>query len=229
MSYAPVRPNILRTTAEAMAFLRPGTPLAVAPAMPRGNGQPILVFPVIGRGDHHAAPVRAALNQLGYRAFGWGLGTNAGPTPRLLAGVEHRVMALHAEHGPLSVVGFSFGGVLARLVAHLHPDKVSQVITVCSPFRRTIDSAFLPLRPLLPAWGTPDLPGLEARVAGLLPVPGTFIFTKADGIVAWESCIEPSQPDDCFSISGMHVTITRDPEVLAIIACRLIRDLPQRV
>ncbi len=196
--------------------------------MPRGNGQPVLVFPVIGRGDDHAAPVRAALCQLGYRAYGWGLGTNAGPTPRILAGVQHRLMALHAEHGPLPVVGFSFGGVLARLVTHLHPEKVTQVITVCSPFRRTLDSAFLPLRPLIPAWRTPDLPGLEARVAGPLARPGTFIFTRADGIVAWESCIEPTQPEDCFEISGNHVTITRDPDVLEIIARRLVRALPER-
>jgi len=135
---------------------------------------------------------------------------------------------LHAEHGPLHLIGFSLGGVYARLLTHLHPDKVSQVITVCSPFRRTLDSAFLPLRPLLPAWRTPDLPGLEAKVAKPLPASGTFIFTRADGIVAWESCIEPSQPEDCFEISGMHVTITRNPEVLEIIASRLARYLPER-
>jgi hypothetical protein len=132
-------------------------------------------------------------------------------------------------YGPVDVVGFSLGGVFARLLAYLHPDEVRQVVTVCSPFRNTVDSAFLPLRPLLPAWRTPHLPGLSVKIAGRLPVPGTFIFTRNDGIVAWESCVEPAQPEDCFEIFGMHVTIVCDPEVLAIVANRLPRDLPEKI
>lgn len=225
--YAPVRPGIRRTTAEAVAFLRPSRALHVDPTLPWGKGQPVLVLPVTGRGDAHAAPMRAALDVLGYRTFGWGLGTNAGPTPRLLAGIERRLTALHALHGTLDVVGFSLGGVFARLLAHLHPDKVRQVATVCSPFRETVDSAFLPLRPLLPLlWRTPNLLDLSARAARPLPVPGTFIYSRNDGIVAWQSCIEPSQPEDCFEIAGPHVTIVRDPDVLAILTHRLARALP---
>lgn len=224
-TYAPVRPAIRRTTAEAMAFLRPNAVLVADPALPRGEGRPVLVLPVIGRGDAHAAPMRAALGQLGYHAFGWGLGTNLGPTPRILAGIERRLLALHAQHGPLDIVGFSLGGVFARYLAHLHPGKVRQVATVCSPFREVLGSAFLPLRPLLRAWRTPDLPGIAAIAARPLPVPGTFLFSRNDGIVAWESCIEPSQPGDCFEIPGLHVTITRDSDVLAILARRFARDL----
>jgi pimeloyl-ACP methyl ester carboxylesterase len=223
--YAPVRPAIRRTTAEAIAFLRRKPGLIVDPALPRGAGQPVLVLPVIGRGDEHAAPAHAALDQLGYRSFGWGLGTNIGPTPRLLAGMERRLLALHAAHGPLIIAGFSLGGVYARLLAHLHPDKILQVATICSPFRAPADSAFLPLRPFLRVWRTPDLPAMAHRAAQPLPVPGTFIFSRNDGIVAWRSCVEPSQPQDCFEIRGLHVTIYRDPDVLAILAHRFARDL----
>ena len=106
MAYAPVRPAIRRTTAEAIAFLRPNPILFVDPTLPRGDGRPVLsVLPVIGRGDVHAAPIRDALDQLGYRSFGWGLGTNIGPTPWLLAGIERRLLALHAKLGPLDVAG----------------------------------------------------------------------------------------------------------------------------
>jgi pimeloyl-ACP methyl ester carboxylesterase len=227
--YVPVRPSFRRTTAEAVAFLRRDLALTVHPSLPRGAGQPVLVLPVVGRGDGHAATMRAALDQLGYQAFGWGLGRNIGPTPRLLAGAEQRLVSLHAEHGQVDVIGFSLGGVFARLLAHLHPDKVRQVVTVCSPFRNTVDSAFLPLRALLPAWRIPDLPSLSEKLSGRLPVPGTFIFTRNDGIVAWQSCVEPAQPEDCFEISGMHVTIVCDPEVLAIIARRLARELSDQM
>ncbi|WP_158743812.1 triacylglycerol lipase [Acidisphaera sp. L21] len=224
--YAPVRPTIRRTTAEAIAFVRRRPSLVVDPALPRGDGRPVLILPVIGRGDEHAAVARYALDQLGYRAFGWGLGRNIGPTPRLLAGIERRLLELHAQHGKLDVIGFSLGGVFARLLAHRHPDKLRQVVTVCSPFRRPMDSAFIPLRPFLRLWRTPDLLGMAHRVAQPLPVPGTFIFSRNDGIVAWQSCIEPTQPDDCFEIPGLHVTIYRDRDVLEILAHRLARDLP---
>ncbi len=60
-------------------------------------------------------------------------------------------------------------------------------------------------------------------------MPGTFIFTRNDGIVAWESCVEPAQPEDCVEIFGMHVTIVCNPEVLAIVANRLPRDLPEKI
>jgi len=223
---SPVRPVLRYTTAEAIAFLRPTTAILIDPALPRGDGHPILVLPVTGRGDRHAEPMRQALDQLGYRSFGWELGTNFGPTPRILAGIERRLVTLHAQHGSLDVVGFSLGGVFARLLAHLHPDKVRQVVTVCSPCREIVDSAFLPLRPFLRVWRTPDLLELAARAASPLPVPGTFVFSRNDGIVAWESCIEPARPEDCFEISGPHVSITRDPDVLRILAHRLPRRLP---
>ncbi len=208
-----------------MAFLRPNASLVVDPTLPRGDGRPLLVLPVIGRGDLHAAPTRAAFDQLGYRTFGWELGTNVGPTPQLLAGTERRLIALHAEHGPVTIAGFSMGGIFARLLAHLHPEKVRQVATICSPFREPLDSAFLPLRPFLRAWRTPNLLEVARKVAQPLEVPGTFIFSRNDGIVAWRSCVEPAQPEDCFEIPGLHVTINRDPVVLAILARRFGRKI----
>ena len=226
VDYKPIRPTLRRTTAEAVAFLRPKPTLRVDPTLPRGEGRPVLLLPVIGRGDGHTDEMRVVLESLGFCAFGWGLGTNVGPTPQILAGLERRLLTLHATHGPLHVAGFSLGGVFARFLAHRHPDKVRQVATVCSPFRETLDSAFLPIRPLLRAWRAPDLLDIAATTAQPLPVPGTFIYSRADGIVAWESCIEPLQPEDCFETASLHVTITRHPEVLAILARRFARDLP---
>ncbi len=224
-AYLPARPALGRTLAEALAFLRPRSILRLG-TLPRLNGRPVLVLPVIGRGDPHSASMRAALDALGCRTFGWALGTNIGPTPAILAGIERRLLSLHAQHGALDVIGFSLGGVFARLLAHRHPDKMRQVITVCSPFRAIVRSAFIPLQPLLPFWRTPHLLQIAAQAARPLPIPGTFIYSRNDGIVAWRSCIEPDQPDDCFEIPGPHVTITQDTDVLTILAHRLARDPP---
>lgn len=223
--YVPARPNLQRTLAEGIAFIRSRPPLRTNRALPSLEGRQVLVLPVIGRGDVHTASMRAALDALGCRTFGWALGTNFGPTPAILSGFERRFLSLHARHGALDIIGFSLGGVFARQLGHRHPDKVHQIITVCSPFRDLLRSAVVPLRPLLPLWRTPGLAEIADRAAQSLPVPGTFIFSRNDGIVAWQSCIEPDQPDDCFEICGPHVTITRDADVLAILASRLARKL----
>ena len=224
--YLPARPSLQHTLAEAIAFVRPRHRLRSDPTLPTLNGRRVLVLPVIGRGDTHTAPIRAALDALGCRTFAWALGTNFGPTPVILAGIERRLLSLHAQHGVIDVIGFSLGGVFARHLGHLHPDKIRQVTTVCSPFRQPLGIAFVPLQPLLPFWRTPNLLEIAALAARPLPVPGTFLFSRNDGIVAWQSCIEPDQPEDCFEIAGPHVTIINDADVLTILAHRLARDLP---
>ena len=223
-AYIPARPPVQRTLAEAFAFVRPPWSLRVPRETPRLERRPVLVLPVIGRADAHTAQVRARLDALGCSTFGWGLGTNYGPTPDILRGMERRLLSLHAQHGAVTVIGFSLGGIFARRLSHRHPDEVREVITVCSPFRAVLDSAFMPLRPLIPLWRTPHLTEIAAQAARPIPAPGTFIYSRNDGIVAWRSCIEPTQPEDCFEIAGAHVTITRDADVLAIIARRLARD-----
>lgn len=223
--YVPSRPTLRRTVAEAIAFARTRPALRIDASLPPLVGRRALVLPVIGRGDAHTAAMRAALDALECHTFAWELGTNVGPTVAILDGIERRLLALHAEHGAIDIIGFSLGGVFARRLGHSHPDKIRQVITVCSPFRELLRSAAIPLGPLLPLWRTPGLAEIAAQAARPLPLPGTFIFSRNDGIVAWQSCIEPEQPDDCFEISGPHVTITRDADVLAILAQRLARDL----
>ena len=45
---------------------------------PRGDGHAVLVLPGLGGGDPSTAPLRWLLDRLGYRSYGWGLGTNGG-------------------------------------------------------------------------------------------------------------------------------------------------------
>src|SRR5580698_10421490 len=114
---------------------------------PPGDGSPVLVLPGNLRTDRQTARFRDGLTMLGYVPFGWELGTNWGPKTRLVEGVTSRLSALAKLHGPVRLVGFSMGGLFARFLAHARPPMVSQAITVCSPFRDPLDSAWLPLRP----------------------------------------------------------------------------------
>jgi hypothetical protein len=70
--------------------------------------------------DAVTRPLRDFLARCGYRALGWELGVNWGlvnwgPTPRLLAGRRARLCELNRLAGaPVSVIGVSLGGILAR-------------------------------------------------------------------------------------------------------------------
>src|ERR1700722_5361213 len=88
------RPPLRRTFAEAMALFSPARmpPVdALLAAAPRGDGHAVLVLPGLFCGDGYTAVVREHLSTLGYAAHGWDLGTNIGPTRRLLQGAMDRL------------------------------------------------------------------------------------------------------------------------------------------
>ena len=221
--YRPARPPFRAVLQELGTFLVREKRPAVSDRdlIPSGSQPPVLVIPALIRGDGHTRGLRAALIQAGYPAYGWDLGVDWGPTPKLLAGVEARFLALSDAMGPISLIGLSMGGLFCRWLACRHPARVRQVITVCTPFRAAVDSFWLPLRPLLPLWPLPDLEAMALRLENPLPVPGTFLYSPRDGIVAWESCLDRRFPDDCFAIDGSHVTISMDPSVRRIVLQRL--------
>jgi pimeloyl-ACP methyl ester carboxylesterase len=185
--------------------------------LPRGHGRVVLVVPAFLTTDAVSAPLRRFLTQCGYRAVGWSLGVNWGPTPRLLAGLRARLSELSgAAGGPIGVIGVSLGGVLARDLAHDRPGDISQLITLASPCRLPTASTLEPLFRLLARCYSPSID--LARFAAPLRVPTTAIYTRDDGIVAWESCCEQSAGGSAIEVSGAHLTICRNPAVLRALA-----------
>ena len=226
----PRRPSLATMLIEAAAFLRSLAERGdVSPGadIPRGDGHAVLVLPSVGRGDGQTAPIRAFLAAVGYRPFGWELGINFGPTAKLLAGAMDRLTVLAAAHGPVSLVGYSMGGLFARWLALRAPQSVRQAITVCSPFRDPAGSAAFPLEPLLDFWPGVDLRSLAQEVERPLSVPGTFLYSRADGIVAWSHCIDANAaPGDNIEVTGPHTTMPVNPQVMRLLAERLARKPP---
>jgi pimeloyl-ACP methyl ester carboxylesterase len=204
-----------------------GAPRVVGEPSGGNNGSrgAVLVIPPLLRGDGQTKGLRAELGRNGYAAFGWELGPDWGPTARLMAGAEARFLTLTDTYGPINLIGLSMGGLFCRWLAFRHPERVRQVITVCSPFRAALDSFWLPLRPLLRIWPIPGIEAMAAKLEQPLPVPGSYLYSRRDGIVAWESCLDARCPQDCFAIAGTHVTIAVDPSVRAIVLERLGRRL----
>ena len=223
-----VRPSLRRLAAEVAAFATRWRALEFDPmathALPRGDGHAVLMLPPIFRGDAYTDTARAFVTGLGYSAYGWKLGTNIGPTARLIDGAARRLMEVYGRRGPVSLVGFSLGGLYARLLAARYPDSVRQVITVCSPIDRPANSVFIPLEPFLDFWPGVDLRQLAAEVSAALPVPSTCIYSRDDGIVSWSSCCDPNGAiADNVEVRGCHITMGRNLETLAILAGRLAR------
>ena len=195
---------------------------------PRGDGHSVLVLPGFTAGDASTGVLRRYLTQLGYDARGWELGRNLGAKAigqdgeKLVARLE----AIAKESGEkVSVVGWSLGGIMARLVAHRAPEIVRQVITLGSPFGGSPRATHAGL---LYEWINGEKLNDEhfkkqmAEVATALPVPSTAIYTHGDGIVAWQNCMQVREArTDNVRVHGSHCGLGINPAVLYVVADRL--------
>lgn len=202
-----------------------------APALlmaPRGDGHSVLVLPGFGASDMSTLPLRLYLNLLGYHTAAWALGRNMGY--RTLGVYETRlrgrVRALAAQSGgKISLVGWSLGGVMARHMAREHPEWIRQVITLGAPFTgnpkatsirqfyETFSGESFDCPETLAAWK-------DNREAPL--VPTTSIYSKTDGITAWQNCLEiETELAQNIEVIGSHAGLPHNPQALYTIAKRL--------
>jgi pimeloyl-ACP methyl ester carboxylesterase len=103
--------------------------------LPRGDGHPVLVFPGLGANDFTTVALRSFLDSLGYVTHPWGQGFNFGPRRGVLQRCNAEVRALFERHAqPVSLIGWSLGGIYARELAKELPDHARCVITLGTPF-----------------------------------------------------------------------------------------------
>jgi pimeloyl-ACP methyl ester carboxylesterase len=159
--------------------------------LPRGDGHVVLFAPGILAGDYSTAPARRFFRRLGYDAQGWGLGPNLGPTRRIVQGLEARLFALNDRSGGrVSMIGRSLGGILLRELAKSHPDRVRRLILVCSPVRHPVPSLLAPVLHRFDRFYEPSYPREPALLNRPAPVPTTSFYTRIDGFLAWQHCLE---------------------------------------
>lgn len=205
--------------------------VATAPflqAAPRGDGHPVLVFPGLSGSDRSTTVLRGYLDERGYRTHPWGLGRNLGPwrTADLRERLLARLDDVYARSGrTVSLVGWSLGGIYARLVARARPDRVRQVITLGSPINGSPRATRVyPLIELVSRADIDEARLVELRILGAdpLPVPMTAIFSKTDGIVPWRIAMEvPSARSESIEVYGSHLGLGVNPAALFAVADRL--------
>lgn len=206
---------------------------ALRPLMQRfakGDGHPVLFLPGFGGSDLSTAPMRRLLQDLGYQTYGWGLGRNLAFDDELEKEMVALLEEIHAKHGrKVSIVGWSLGGLYAREIAKVRPDAVRQVISLGSPIsgrHRHTDA-----RHLYRALNGPTSSSEQLRRQVLNappPVPTTSIYTKTDGIVAWEGSVqrryqalEGADQTENIEVPASHLGLGFNALVMYVLADRL--------
>ncbi len=138
--------------------------------------------------------------------------------------IAARLLEITAKHGaPVSIIGWSLGGMYARELARSHRASVRQLILLGSPFRFR---AHLGDRSLLSSLLGPakiaklelgDL-RLDEHQRPAIDVPVTCIYSRTDGIVSWPACAEsPGPRRENIEITGSHLGMTNNPAALIAI------------
>ncbi|MFO1394769.1 MAG: alpha/beta fold hydrolase [Steroidobacteraceae bacterium] len=197
-------------------------------ARPRRARHPasVVLLPGFGTGPRAMHVLEVHLRGCGHRVRDWGLGLNTGEAQKLRVALEPTVRALVERHGePVSFVGWSLGGFIAREYAREHPDEVRSVVTLGTPViggpRYTATAR------RYRAQGH-DLDEIERAVMKRyetpLEVPVTAVYSKRDGIVAWQACIDRWSPRvRHVEVEETHLGLVFSPRVRAIVANALDR------
>lgn len=172
-------------------------------------------------------PLERFLLQLGYDARPWGIGRNDGNVSELIPRLADRAAEEAARaDGPVVLLGWSLGGYIAREAARELPEAVRRVITLGSPV--VGGPKYTRVAPFY-QWQGGDLDAIEEaverRAAKPLAVPVHALYSRLDGIVSWEACVDHREAlTENIEVRTTHLGLGVSPDVYRIVADRLARD-----
>ena len=212
----------MRTPLEGLKFLYRFPQLLNAP---RGDGRPIALAPGYMAGDLSMLPLSQFLRFLGYTVYPWGLGGNNGDVEEDIETFGARIEELHEELDgeKITLIGWSLGGVIAREVARQWEDCVAEVITLGTPV--VGGPKYTAIGSLYALQKGADMDWIDQEVHERnklgLNQPVTSIYSKSDGIVAWQASVDVYNPQARnIAIETTHFGIGVSP-----VAWRLIADI----
>jgi pimeloyl-ACP methyl ester carboxylesterase len=222
-------PNALLLMLEGRAPWEYAALLAAMPwlrRLPEGDGHPVLVFPGLGAHDFTTLPLRRFLEDRGYVPYPWEQGFNRGPRHGVIDGCRRQLAAIHRRHQrPMSLIGWSLGGVYARELAKEVPERVRCVITLGTPFtgHPRATNAWR-LYELMSGQSAEDEAVMD-QVRRPPPVPTTSIYSRTDGIVAWPCSINEDAPlAENVALASSHIGLGMNPLAMVVIADRLAQE-----
>lgn len=115
---------------------------------------------------------------------------------------------------------------MSRQMAREHPEMVRQVITLGSPFTGNQDA--IVIRKIYELVSGDDLSSSQARKrfrrdeAPPASVPTTAIYSRYDGITAWQNCVEKeTETTSNVEVRVSHLGFTHSADVFLAIARQL--------
>lgn len=225
-------PSMLLVAMESRAMFEFGAYMATAPFLrraPKGDGHPVLVLPGLAASDFSTKPLRSYLQKQGYQPHAWELGRNMGLRDGILEGMLNRLDTIFDTNAEkVSVIGWSLGGIFARELAKLRPDSVRSVISLGSPHSGDPKASNAWRFYEYVAGHSVEEPPIETMLHKAPPVPTTSIYSKTDGIVAWQNChqskpvsAKKAKQTENIIVEGSHCGLGVNPSVLYAIADRL--------
>jgi Alpha/beta hydrolase family len=179
--------------------------------------QPVMLLPGFGAHPSRMRRLKRALNDAGHSAHEWGMGFNLGPTPENFAFLLDRVNNLADQHGePVALVGWSLGGMFARVIACRQPDVVRKVITLGTPFSGDMHANNAWRAYQFVTGYSVDEPPIEFDSKAKPPVPTVAIWSPKDGVIAPRSaCGWPHERDRAVAVRCNHLAFGNDPGAIA--------------
>jgi triacylglycerol lipase len=215
------------------------SPVYYGCGIPAGEGEPVVVVPGFLASDLSMTELYWWLARIGYRPYFSNVGHNADCPDHVASLLLETIRRAYRDTGQrVRVVGHSLGGMLGRHVALDYPEYVNLVISMGSPFKDAVKA-----HPLLHA-ATESLRGVHGRHVAKNVKPSCFsghctcsfvknmiapeeyevahfaIYSKRDGVVDWENCIE----DDASlndEVNCTHLGMAFHPGVYRVLASRL--------
>ena len=222
-----------RTAVELAALLR--DPVYRGEGVAPGDDAPILLIPGFLAGDNSLGVMTGWLRRAGYRTCRAGIRANVDCSTAALRALERRLETFAERRGgPVTVIGQSRGGALARALAMRRPELVTGIVTLGAP---QLDP--LAIHPLVRAQvyavgalGTLGAPRLFSRgcISGDCcralrdsahqPFPAgvgyVAVYSRTDGIVDWRACLDPDAEQ--VEVESSHIGMAVNASVYRTIA-----------
>ena len=234
----PSVPRIARETASVLRMATvPAELLRRAPKVPAYR-VPVLVIPGYMAGDWTMARMERLLHLQGHPTMAARIGLNVGCTMDLVDRLEERLETFAEQRErTVAIVGWSRGGMLAKLLTMRRPDLAAGLVTLASPNVQPlavsrIVNLHLRFLTRLNAVGARMVLGsdcvdgacaLRVRDALAEPfprgIPYTAFYSRGDGVVDWRACLDPAA--ECVEVHATHMQMGANPHVIAQVAARL--------
>ena len=199
------------------------------------NRKVVMLIPGFMAGDVTLAPMANFIRWLGHRVVFGGIWSNSECPRETMRKLNARLVLTYEKfEQPITVIGQSLGGVYAREMARENPEMVERVISLGAPIRLPREAANYAVqavaRSIAMLRGKADGCLTDSCKCGLIlsddspgDVPSTHVYSRTDGVVHWESCIDVSGAPSVENVEvmGSHVGMALNADVYRVIADRL--------